>query len=66
MRLTIAQGGAVDSIIAGIRPLDTVINRISNDFHSELPQITKKTDRAELKTELRARIDRFEDLYRRI
>jgi hypothetical protein len=56
----------VDSILAGMRPLETIISKLSDGFNSDLPKITKKADRAQLKTALRAFIDRLEDLYGRI
>jgi len=43
---------APDLILTGMQALDKAINKLSNDFNTELPKIKKKTDRMKLKTTL--------------
>ena len=52
----------VDSIHAAMRPLNAAIGNLSNTINSNLSKITKKSDRAELKTTLRSCIDILEGL----
>jgi len=56
-----AQENPVALILSGIRTLNAVISRVSDDFPSEL---TGSSDKAELKMALRSHIDMLEDLYR--
>ena len=60
------QEKTVDSIRAGMRYLNTGINKISNGVSAELPGIIKKSDRSELKTTLRSYIDKLEYFYDKI
>ena len=60
------QKKAVDSIFAGIKPLNTAIDRISNKVSSILPKVTETGDRSEIRTAIRACMERLEDLYKQI
>ena len=53
----------VDSLISGLRPLNAIIIGISDLFSAELPTVVTSTDKALLKTEIRAYINMLEELY---
>ena len=55
----------LESILAGMTPLDTAIVGVSDCF-SALHEVTKKADRTKIKTALRTRIDTLEGLYVRV
>jgi hypothetical protein len=49
-----------------MKPLDFAIDRLSRNIDSELGKIAEGSERAKLKTALRAYIKTFEALYKRI
>ena len=58
------QGSAVSTILPGIQSLSKAISKLSDDINSNLPQITQQGSGTELKTALRACIDRLGELYK--
>jgi len=56
----------LDRMLAKIRNLHTVINKMSDDFSSELPKITENSERLELRAALRVTIDAQLELYNRL
>ena len=65
-RTSTVQGSPKDIILAGIAPLNAAIDKISKALHSELPKITGKRDRADLKEALGPCIGMLEKLYSQI
>ena len=56
-------GRPVDSIIAGMQPLDAAISKFSGSLYAELHNVTRQADKAKVKTALRAYISMLEELY---
>jgi hypothetical protein len=62
----VGAGGLADSIIAAMQQLDMVISNMTNDYNSVLNELSKHSEKAELKTAIRSHIDALENLYRSI
>jgi hypothetical protein len=59
-------GRVVDLIIAGMKPLESIIKKISDGVDSGLERIEKPEERKEVKTALMSYINKLQDLYSRI
>ena len=56
----------VDSIYTALKPLEMNIEKLSGTLSSNLPKITNKFDRAEVKLALKSNIDKLEALYKQL
>ena len=54
------------AILAGMAALDKAISKLVDGFYAQLPKITTKGDRSELKASLRSCIDKLEELHKTI